>query len=634
MLEAHFRELVEELEVSAQQSDVGYRLRVALLAALGYLYVVGVVALLLGALWLVFLAVKDGRHLALLKLAIPMALLALVGLRALWVRLEPPEGTPLTREEAPQLFELLDRIRKRLKGPPIHQVVVDPEYNAAIVQHPRLGLLGGGRNYLIIGLPLMQTLSVEQFAAVLSHEYGHLSGAHGHFASWIYRVRMTWARILDALHARPVWGSGVFLHFFDWYVPYFAAYTFVLARSNEYEADRAAADVAGARAAADALAQVEVGARFFDGHFWPKYLGGADKSPVPVFLPYSQLPLSLHVGLEGADAEAWLKAALLEETGITDTHPCLKDRLEALGEAPRVPGKPETPAARVLLGPQLGKLVGGFDKAWAKENLREWGERHREGQALKTRAEEISAKAKSGAALNAAEWHDFARACERFATEEKAEAYYRKAIEVVPRHHESHLALGRLLLRRRDAKGIPHLDKAIAGGGDAALEASMMAARFLRESGRPRDAERYETKSMAHMAREEEKAVQRVLLMPDDNYAAHGLSDKELALCRAAFRRLPRVYEAHAVRKVLPGAGELHLVFLVTPKVGLLELLSHMVLTLVGVSPRRDTLDETVWKALRLPMPFTVYLDVYQDDAVAEQEKTVDGSLNFARPDR
>jgi hypothetical protein len=224
-------------------------------------------------------------------------------------------------------------------------------------------------------------------------------------------------------------------------------------------------------------------------------------------------------------------------------------------------------------------------------------------------------KAKSGAALNAAEWHDFARACERFATEEKAEAYYRKAIEVVPRHHESHLALGRL-------------------GGDAALEASMMAARFLRESGRPRDAERYETKSMAHMAREEEKAVQRVLLMPDDNYAAHGLSDKELALCRATFRRLPRVYEAHAVRKVLPGAGELHLVFLVTPKVGLLELLSHMVLTLVGVSPRQDTLDETVWKALRLPMPFTVYLDVYQDDAVEEKVKSVDGSLIFDRHDR
>src|SRR6185437_8820758 len=96
MLEAQFRELVDELEVSAQHSEGGYRLRVALLAALGYAYVVVVVALLLGALWLLFLAMKDGRHLGLLKLAIPMALLALVGLRALWVRLEPPAGKPLT----------------------------------------------------------------------------------------------------------------------------------------------------------------------------------------------------------------------------------------------------------------------------------------------------------------------------------------------------------------------------------------------------------------------------------------------------------------------------------------------------------------------------------------------------------
>ena len=45
MLEAQFRELVDELEVSAQHSEGGYRLRVALLAALGYVYVILVVAL-------------------------------------------------------------------------------------------------------------------------------------------------------------------------------------------------------------------------------------------------------------------------------------------------------------------------------------------------------------------------------------------------------------------------------------------------------------------------------------------------------------------------------------------------------------------------------------------------------------
>ena len=319
---------------------------------------------------------------------------------------------------------------------------------------------------------------------------------------------------------------------------------------------------------------------------------------------------------------------------MADTHPRLKDRLEALGEAPRVPGKPETTAARVLLGTRHSKLVASLDRAWAKENLREWGEIHRESQSLKERAASISARAKAGESLNATEWYDVGRAYERFSTEEKAEGCYRKALELAPEHHESHLALGRLLVARRDAKAVAYLDKAIEGGGETAHAASTMAARFLREAGRPREAERYETKSVAHEAREQQKAAHRIFLMPDDQYAPHGLTKKELGACRSAFRRLPRVYEVHAVKKLLPGAGELHLVFLVTPRVSLVATLWAMALSSAGVSPREDTLAETVSEALRLNIPFTVFLDIYQDDAVEESVKRVEGSLIFDRHDR
>jgi Zn-dependent protease with chaperone function len=635
MLGIQFKELVEELEESSKDNEAGYRIKVAILAALGYVYVIGVVALLVGALWLLALVMKDGRHLVLLKFAVPMALLALVGFRALWVRLDPPEGTALTRDEAPQLFTLLDRIRKRLKGPPIHHVVMDDEYNAAIMQLPRFGLLGGSRNYLIIGLPLMQTLSVEQFAAVLSHEYGHLSGAHGHFSSWIYRVRMTWQRILDALVSRPMWGSGVFLHFFSWYVPYFEAYTFVLARSNEYEADRAAADVTSTRTMAEALVQVEIGARFVSEHFWPKFFAGADKTPAPAFLPYTQLPLSLNVGLDGGDAQAWLKAALLQRTGIADTHPSLKDRVAALGEEAKVPEKPASSAARALLGPSFSGLVTSFDKAWAKRSLGEWGERHRESLALKDRAAEISAKAKAGASLNAAELHDFARACERYSSEEKAEGYYRRALEVAPDHHETHLALGAMMVKRRNAEGIAHLDKAIPGGGETAYAASAIASRFLREAGRDRDAERYETKMLAQEGRERAKEFNKVYLMPNDNLAPHGLGDKELGLCRATFKRLHRVHDVHAVRKILPGAGEPYLVLVVSPRVGLFEVAFNMALSVVNVHPKEDySVADNVLKALRLPHPYSVFIDLYLEDGIEEKVKAVEGSCIFDQSDR
>jgi Zn-dependent protease with chaperone function len=50
----------------------------------------------------------------------------------------------------------------------------------------------------------------------------------------------------------------------QWYAPLFAAYSFALRRTNEYEADRAAAQAAGPRSAADALINVEVMAAYLD----------------------------------------------------------------------------------------------------------------------------------------------------------------------------------------------------------------------------------------------------------------------------------------------------------------------------------------------------------------------------------
>jgi len=636
MLGVHFNELVDELEISAADNQRAYRIKVALLAALGYAYVIVAVAALIYISYFIVGHARVGRHVNLHVMAftVPLLLLAVMAVRALWVTLPPPEGAELTQAQAPQLFALLAKIRTKLKGPKIDKVLIDDEFNACIVQIPRFGLFGGARNYLVIGLPLMQTLTVEQFAAVLAHEYGHLSGAHGHFGAWIYRLRVTWSRILEAIQERPMRGAGLFINFFRWYVPYFNAYTFVLARADEYEADRAAAEVAGAKNIADALLALQVGGRFMDERFWPTFMSGADKSPTPAFMPYTQLPLSLNVGYEENDAQAWLKAALLDKTGTADTHPCLKDRLAALDQAPRLPPKRTTNAAKLLLGAHMDVVVREFDKAWAKAALRGWGERHQQSQKLKARAAEISAKAKSGAALNATEWTAFGEACLRFGGKEKAEGYFRKAIEITPDHAEAHMAIAEMLLERRDSGAIGHLDKVIAvADGETAWNAKVMAARFLRENGRVRDAERYETKLMAQSAREDEKEAHRVFLMPDDNYAPNDLSPKDLGLCRAIFKRCRGLKRVRAFCKVMPGAGELHLVFVVEAKFDAIAFAVNSALAYVGVSEKESPLADEVATALRLNRPFTVFNEEYLPEDVQQKVRAVEGSIVFGPDD-
>jgi hypothetical protein len=59
-----------------------------------------------------------------------------------------------------------------------------------------------------------------------------------------------WAQLLRGLEQVESWATMPFRRFFEWYAPYFAAYSFPLRRRHEYEADTAAAEAASAEAAA------------------------------------------------------------------------------------------------------------------------------------------------------------------------------------------------------------------------------------------------------------------------------------------------------------------------------------------------------------------------------------------------
>lgn len=151
---------------------------------------------------------------------------------------DEPEGRELSRADAPALFEALERIRKKIKGPPVHRVYLDDEFNASIRQVPRFGLFGGAVNSLSIGLPLLMMLDRRRLLSVLAHEYGHLRGNHGKLSAWIYRTRLSWLKLDASLQRDEGVMALVSQAFFRWYFPRFAARTFALARQDEYEADR------------------------------------------------------------------------------------------------------------------------------------------------------------------------------------------------------------------------------------------------------------------------------------------------------------------------------------------------------------------------------------------------------------
>ncbi|HYP01633.1 MAG TPA: M48 family metalloprotease, partial [Pyrinomonadaceae bacterium] len=387
MTNEQFDEMVVRLEHLARTEPAKYRSRVALLALLGYAYIAFVLAVLLALSLIMFgLALGYGKlNYLVIKAGWILLVLAAVVIRSLWVKQSPPEGFELKRDDAPRLFDLIDELTAALGAPRIHHVLMLDFFNAAVVQVPRFGFFGGYKNYLLLGLPDMQACPPAQFRATLAHELGHLSGNHGRFTAWVYRLRRTWGQLLTRLEADGRWGSSIFTIFFNWYAPYFQAYSFVLARKHEYEADEAAARLTGAQNVAEMLIDTRLKGYYLEESYWPEIYRRAETEPHPTADVYANLPLTLREPLAREAVARGLELALEQKTDSVDTHPALADRLRALGYPAQngsgvdpdwakhyQPAVVEESAADFYLGRHAQTLVVQFDRAWQEGVAEKW----------------------------------------------------------------------------------------------------------------------------------------------------------------------------------------------------------------------------------------------------------------------
>ncbi|MGZ5856566.1 MAG: M48 family metalloprotease [Burkholderiaceae bacterium] len=401
-----FKNMVARLEQESATAPTRYRLKVAMLAVLGF----GILALILAAVGfglvlvvgfavtLVFtggaafiLLLKLGKLLFLL--AIPLWFTLKSSIQALFVRLPAPTGREIKRSEAPQLFAALDNMRRQMNGPRFHHVLLVNDVNAAVVQRPALGLVGWPRNYLLLGLPLLEYMTPDEALAVVAHEYGHLAGSHGRFSAFIYRLRHTWSTVQAYISHFQGWLSRLISPMVQWYTSYFNAYTFVLARADEFRADAASAELVGSPNAANALKRVNIIAPRFQQFLENTFKQVSETNTPPSDLLQRWAP-STSIAPEEAQTIRWLEEALDREGHFTDTHPTLRARLLSLankeGELLTLPPSIEgEPASSAWFGRSLDSLRIELQEQWAKQVAPSWGTRHIEIHTQQMRLQEL-----------------------------------------------------------------------------------------------------------------------------------------------------------------------------------------------------------------------------------------------------
>lgn len=346
------------------------RLRAWLLLGNGFL--LGGGALLCALPLLMCMWLPGGAGLVAGFLTLPAALFGISMLKVPFAARErsSEDGIALQPEDAPQLFEQIERIRLALGAPALDAVYLNDEFNASIRQHHVLGRKT--RNVMWLGLPLLDTLSAQACAAILAHECAHIAHRHGRYASRVYFARLQWKAAGERLEQHRSLSSAPLRLFVGWYVPRFLALSLDFARRCEYQADAEAARACGIEAMREALVGLALQDRAMEQSFWPS-----------VFLAGSTTPLMdlAHRGLldlptDSAEAHSWLHDALCRETDDSDTHPALNDRLAALGGAPDLTQvalvwqRSQPSAAQAWLGDQHLDLAQRLDAQCAEDNAR------------------------------------------------------------------------------------------------------------------------------------------------------------------------------------------------------------------------------------------------------------------------
>jgi Zn-dependent protease with chaperone function len=273
--------------------------------------------------------VNGGVHFVVVLLAAALAIV--VGLvKALRRPAFQPNGVRLDEHDQPHVWAMVRELADRIVTRPPDEIWLVPDVNAAVTEDASLLGLRGGRRYLLIGLPLLLTLTTEQLCAVLCHELGHYSHAHTRLGEINYRGRITIGRTIEQLQDGS-FTRTVVRRVFELYAQLYFLVESAVSRQQELEADEAAGEVVGRLPMQTALRELPALDTAWN-FYLRNYVGWA--------LDYKIAPKAVFAGFP-----AFLKARqrelvqlrrreLDEASSRWDTHPSTASRIAALELAP------------------------------------------------------------------------------------------------------------------------------------------------------------------------------------------------------------------------------------------------------------------------------------------------------------
>ena len=321
-------------------------------------------------------------------------------------------------------------------------------------------------------------------------------------------------------------------------------------RAHEYDADRLSAAVSGSRVAADALTRTAIVGRWVTYEFWSDVWGRTRSTANPPGDVMAELGRRARVPADPVKVDESIATMLAEETSAMDTHPSIRERLEALGEAARAPAPFDVSAADELLGEELASLQDRLNLIWSSGVTSRWQELHSAAVTQQARLRELEAMSADTPMTTDLQWERACLLSHEDRTREFEELVERIVAEA-PDFARAKAEWGLILLKRDDEGGLACIDRALELGGFDPAVSCREAFNYLTTRGRTAEAARYRTHFLEHQEMLEAARKERSGFDMTDAIEPPALEESHFNAWRALLARFPDIVSARIAQKQL-----------------------------------------------------------------------------------
>ena len=408
-----------------------------------------------------------------------------------------PDGNCLQETQAPYLYALVKEAQLESHSPDIHNICISRLYESKIIRTPTNGYAFRFSNTLVLGLPLIQSLSTQQLKAIIKRELLHIADISHHIDGWFYSLRNIWQQYQQL--PRDAWSLNLlFIQlFFSWYAPLYKLLSQAAARHEELYVDREIYQQNHHDSLVDILTTMGISKAFLNEQHFPHLLNKAYKHEFPPYFPYESFERNLRTKIDSEFCQRWLDKTL-NQTDTSKDFPELKQRIFNLGlDTIWLPDMHNVSSASKLLDENLFLLCQQLDDNWFKYNEAEWNTRFKTGQGEQNKLKEYHVLLKQKILSEQKTW-EYIQLIKKYLDEADTIDLYRQILKTDFKDPRISFEIGRKLLKQLDPDGIDAMHLTIDLDSTYTVMSCQLLTKYYSQIGDKKMAQSYRRRALEY----------------------------------------------------------------------------------------------------------------------------------------